>query len=88
MCRQKEKIQEDEVVEQEYFVEEQIELEELIELAENLKNAIMKLHDQEQELLKNIQSMKVSQNSVMKKFYSFISNKKMFIFGKIENEKC
>jgi ABC-type Zn2+ transport system substrate-binding protein/surface adhesin len=58
-----------------------MELEQLIQIAENLKNDIIKLHDQEQELIQRINLIKKSQTSVFDDVYSFIFNKNLLFFG-------
>jgi arsenate reductase-like glutaredoxin family protein len=61
--------------------EQQMELEQLIEIAENLKNDIIKLHNQEQELIESLNKMKNSRISLLNNIYSFISNTNLLLFG-------
>ncbi len=58
-----------------------MELEQLIEIAENLKNDIIKLHNQEQELIESLNKMKNSRISLLNNIYSFISNTNLLLFG-------
>ncbi len=64
------------------MIQQQIELEQLIEVAENLKNDIIKLHDQEQALIQRLTSMKQSRTSLFTNLYSLISNKNLLFLGK------
>jgi arsenate reductase-like glutaredoxin family protein len=61
--------------------QQQMELEQLIQIAENLKNDIIKLHDQEQELIQRLNILKTSQTSLLNNIYSFVSNKNVLFFG-------
>lgn len=77
---------------QEHFVhtsliEQQMELEQLIQLAENLKNDIIQLHDQEQQLIQRLKSIKASRTSLFSNLYSFISNKNVLFFGRNKYEE-
>jgi predicted PurR-regulated permease PerM len=63
------------------MVQQQMELEQLLQLAENLKNDIIKLHDQQQELIQRINLINKSQTSVLYNVYSFMSNKNLLLFG-------
>ena len=62
-------------------MQQQMELEQLLQIAENLKNDIIKLHDQEQELIQRINLINKSQTSVLYNIYSFMSNKNLLLFG-------
>ena len=64
-----------------------MELEQLIQLAENLKNDIIQLHDQEQELIRRLKSIKASRISLFSNLYSFISKKNVLFFGRNKNEE-
>lgn len=61
--------------------QQQTELDHLLEIAENLKNDIIKLHDQEQELIERLKIMKNSQTSLLTDIYSLVSNKNVLFFG-------
>ncbi|CAF1010984.1 unnamed protein product [Adineta ricciae] len=62
------------------ILQQQIELEQLLQTVENLKNNIIQLHDQEQELIQRLTRMKQSQSSILSDIYSFVSNKKVLFF--------
>ncbi|CAF0905650.1 unnamed protein product [Adineta steineri] len=62
------------------ILQQQMELTQLLQIAENLKNDIIKLHNQEQELILRLNMMKKSQTSLLYNIYSFISNKNNFFF--------
>ncbi|UJR15293.1 hypothetical protein I4U23_002246 [Adineta vaga] len=63
------------------ITEQQMELEQLLQTVENLRNDIIKLHDQEQELIQSLTIMKQSQtSSILCDIYSFIANKKLLFF--------
>ncbi len=64
------------------MIQQQIELEQLLQIAENLKNDIIKLHDQEQQLLQRINVMRKSRISLFNNIYSLIANKNVLFFGK------
>ncbi len=64
------------------MIQQQIELEQLLQIAENLKNDIIKLHDQEQQLLQRINLMRKSRISLFNNIYSLIANKNVLFFGK------
>lgn len=64
------------------MIEQQMELEQLIQIAENLKNDIIQLHNQEQELIQRLKSIKASRKSLFSNLYSLISNKNLLFFGK------
>ncbi len=64
------------------LVQQQIQLEQLIQIAENLKNDIIKLHDQKQALIQRIKFMEQSRTSLFTNLYSLILNKNMFFFGR------
>jgi hypothetical protein len=80
-----------ETVVQAILIQQQMELEQLIQIAENLKNDIIKLHDQEQALIQRIKLMEQSRTSLFGNLYSLISNKNLLFFGRrkkiIEEEK-
>jgi hypothetical protein len=61
--------------------QQQMELEKLIQIADNLKNDIIKLHDQEKELIQRLNILKTSQTSLLTNIYSFVSNKNVLFFG-------
>jgi hypothetical protein len=63
------------------MIQQQIELEQLLQIAENLKNDIIKLHDQEQELIQRINILKTSRTSLLTNIYSFMFNKNILFFG-------
>ena len=64
------------------MIEQQLELEQLIQIAENLKNDILQLHNQEQELIQRLKLIKASRKSLFSNLYSLISNKNLLFFGK------
>ncbi|CAF3678408.1 unnamed protein product [Rotaria sp. Silwood1] len=63
------------------ILQQQMELEQLIQIAENLRNDIIKLHDQEQELIQRLNIMKTSETSLLHNIYSFLSNKNVLLLG-------
>jgi len=63
------------------MIQQQMELEQLLQIAENLKNDIIKLHDQEQELIQRINILKTSRNSLLTNIYLFMFNKNILFFG-------
>ncbi|CAF1333418.1 unnamed protein product [Adineta ricciae] len=93
MCRpKKQDLEEESVCERSYqepqenalhamILQQQIELEQLLQTVENLKNDIIQLHDQEQKLIQRLTLMKQSQSSILCDIYSFVSNKKVLVFG-------
>ncbi|CAF2714134.1 unnamed protein product [Rotaria sp. Silwood2] len=62
------------------MLQQQMELEQLLQIAENLRNDIINLHDQEQELIQRLNMMKTSQTSLLNNIYSFLSNKNVLSF--------
>ncbi|CAF1300908.1 unnamed protein product [Rotaria sordida] len=62
------------------MLQQQMELEQLLQIAENLRNDIIKLHDQEQALIQRLNVMKASQTSLLYDIYSFLSNKNVLFF--------
>ncbi len=74
-----------ETVVQAILIQQQMELEQLIQIAENLKNDIIKLHDQEQALIQRIKLMEQSRTSLFGNLYSLISNKNLLFFGRRKN---
>ncbi|CAF3606088.1 unnamed protein product [Rotaria sp. Silwood1] len=61
------------------ILQQQMELEQLIQIAENLRNDIIKLHDQEQELIQRLNIIKTSETSLLHNIYSFLSNKNVLL---------
>lgn len=61
---------------------QQLELEQLLQTAENLKNDIIRLHNQEVELIQRLTRLKQSQTSVFSDIYALVSNKNVLLFGR------